>query len=207
MLGQRALAYTGNGRPSFRHATECAINAFRCMRMEQGDGQRPARYRRRCWLQCDTAGAPLFVCTFARSALPPDMKPVTNETFVFAESAGQPHCFLTKSQLLAELHAAGFAQEPGCPINEYPRQPDSNKPAILEGIFRRAHLVGDHEARRRAYSVTASRLEIRNGTAANPHCSWSQENRLVRSMSRNPRDAGEYRGMVPAGWIRRSANG
>ncbi len=81
-------------------------------------------------------GAPLFVYTFARSALSRDMQPLPNETFVFAESAGRPRCFLTKSQLLEELHPAGFAQEPGCPITEYPRQPDSNKPAILEGIFR-----------------------------------------------------------------------
>ncbi len=81
-------------------------------------------------------GAPLFVYTFARSTLPPDMQPLPNETFIFAEPAGQPRCFLTQPQLRAELDSVGFVQEQGCPITEYPRQPDSNKPAILEGIFR-----------------------------------------------------------------------
>ena len=34
------------------------------------------------------------------------------------------------------MDQAGFTQEPGIPINEYPRVPDSPKPAIYEGIFR-----------------------------------------------------------------------
>ena len=81
-------------------------------------------------------GAALFVYTFSRSTLPPETEPVPGESFVFALSDGPPRCYLTKTQLLAELDAIGFLQEPDGPINEHLRQFDSSKLAILEGIFR-----------------------------------------------------------------------
>jgi 2-polyprenyl-3-methyl-5-hydroxy-6-metoxy-1,4-benzoquinol methylase len=83
-------------------------------------------------------GAPLFVYTFSRSTLPETCKPVDGETFVFTEFADRPQCFLTEAQLIEEMKAAGFEQEPGQPITEYPQVPGLPKPAILEGIFRRS---------------------------------------------------------------------
>ena len=81
-------------------------------------------------------GAALFIYTFSRNTFPPEIEPVEGETFVFTEFAGRPQCFLTEAQLVEELAAAGFVQEPGRPITEYPMQSDSPKPAILEGMFR-----------------------------------------------------------------------
>jgi ubiquinone/menaquinone biosynthesis C-methylase UbiE len=83
------------------------------------------------------SGAPLFVYTFSRTTLPKTCEPVANETFVYDAFSGQPKCFLTEEQLIEELGAAGFDQEPGYPITEYPQIPGAPKPAILEGIFRR----------------------------------------------------------------------
>lgn len=80
-------------------------------------------------------GAALFVYTFSRSTLPPETKPVAGETFLFTEFSGNPQCFLSETQLIDELDAAGFAQKPASPITEYERIP-GGKPAILEGIFR-----------------------------------------------------------------------
>ncbi|MDF7800102.1 methyltransferase domain-containing protein [Pontiellaceae bacterium B1224] len=82
-------------------------------------------------------GAPLFVYTFSRATLPPDTEPLADESFIFQGHAGRPQCYLTKEQLTEELKAAGFEQEPGYPITEYPQVPGLPKPAILEGIFRR----------------------------------------------------------------------
>lgn len=78
--------------------------------------------------------AALFVFTFSRNTLPPETQPVDGEPFVFTEFSGAPQCFLTEAQLIEELAAAGFAQEPGIPIKEYPRE--GNRPTIYEGIFR-----------------------------------------------------------------------
>lgn len=81
-------------------------------------------------------GAALFVYTFSRNTLSEDIMPIDGETFVFTEFSGYPQCFLTEAQLIEELQAAGFTQEPGIPITEYERIP-GGKPAIYEGIFRR----------------------------------------------------------------------
>lgn len=82
-------------------------------------------------------GAALFVFTFSRSSLPPGTLPVSGEAFVFSEFMGTPQCFLTEAQLIEELITVGFVQEQGNPIKEYKRPPESNRPSILEGIFRR----------------------------------------------------------------------
>ena len=82
-------------------------------------------------------GAPLFVYTFSRNTLPTEALPVKDETFVYDAFSGQPKCFLTEAQLIEEMDVAGFKQEAGYPITEYPQIPGKPKPAILEGIFRR----------------------------------------------------------------------
>ena len=90
-----------------------------------------------------TAGAALFVFTFSRNTLPPHTAPVRGESFVFTEFSGEPQCFLTEAQLVAELRMAGFVPEVGIPILEYNRpQPAmlaraTVAPVIYEGIFRR----------------------------------------------------------------------
>ena len=83
------------------------------------------------------SGAPLFVYTFSRNALPPEACSVDGETFIFTQRSGQSQCFLTAKQLVEEMKAAGFEQEPDAPITEYPQIPGRPKPAILEGLFRR----------------------------------------------------------------------
>jgi ubiquinone/menaquinone biosynthesis C-methylase UbiE len=87
-------------------------------------------------------GAALFVFTFSRHTLADDAAPVPGEPFVFTEFSGQPQCFLTEQQLLEELGAAGFAQEPGRPLVEYNRPKPGTltagrTPVIWEGVFRR----------------------------------------------------------------------
>ncbi|HUG05703.1 MAG TPA: class I SAM-dependent methyltransferase [Candidatus Limnocylindria bacterium] len=88
-----------------------------------------------------SAGAGLFVFTFSRSTLAPDAEPVPGEPFVFTQFSGQPQCFLTEEQLIAELAAAGFAREPSVPLTEYNRaRPGtlaSGAPVIYEAAFRR----------------------------------------------------------------------
>lgn len=87
-------------------------------------------------------GAALFVFTFSRNTLPASAAPVSGESFVFTQFSGQPQCFLTESQLVAEMHQAGFDAEPGWPICEYNRPPGtlssvrSGPPAIFEAVFR-----------------------------------------------------------------------
>lgn len=88
-------------------------------------------------------GAGLFVFTFSRNTFPPDSQPVGGEPFVFTQFSGQPQCFLTESQLVSELAAAGFAPDPAVPLSEYNRpQPGTmttrTVPVIYEGAFRRA---------------------------------------------------------------------
>lgn len=88
-----------------------------------------------------TAGAALFVFTFSRNTLPPQTEPVSGEPFVFTQFSGQPQCFLTETELVAELGAVGFVPEPTFPLKEYNRPPartlvTSTVPAIYEGVFR-----------------------------------------------------------------------
>lgn len=88
-------------------------------------------------------GCALFVFTFSRTTLADTVTPVPGETFVFTEFAGEPQCFLTREQLVAELGACGFAPDPLIPLRELNRrQPGSlrtgNAPVIFEGLFRRA---------------------------------------------------------------------
>jgi SAM-dependent methyltransferase len=86
-------------------------------------------------------GAGLFVFTFSRTTLPPQTEPVPGEPFVFTQFSGQPQCFLTEDQLVRELDVAGFAPDPGVPLEEHNR-PQPGKlhtgavPVIYEGAFR-----------------------------------------------------------------------
>lgn len=83
-------------------------------------------------------GAGLFVFTFSRNTLSPDARPVAGESFVFTQFAGEPQCFLTEAELLAELATAGF--EPTGPLTEHnlprPGQLTRGGPVIFEGAFR-----------------------------------------------------------------------
>jgi len=88
-----------------------------------------------------TAGAALFVFTFSRNTFPPQTEPVSGEPFVFTQFSGQPQCFLTDTQLVAELGAVGFVPEPTFPLREHNRPTAgslvrSQVPAIYEGVFR-----------------------------------------------------------------------
>jgi SAM-dependent methyltransferase len=87
-------------------------------------------------------GAGLFVFTFSRNTFPPDTKPVAGESFIFTQFSGEPQCFLTEAQLVAELGRAGFAPDPAVPFREYNRrQPGAlvsgTMPVIYEATFRR----------------------------------------------------------------------
>lgn len=86
-------------------------------------------------------GALLFVFTFSRRTIPPASRPVHGETFVYTEFSGQPQCFLTEAQLVAELDAAGFDPDPRAPLVEHnvpaPGALPTGAPVILEGGFRR----------------------------------------------------------------------
>jgi SAM-dependent methyltransferase len=86
-------------------------------------------------------GADLFVFTFSRTTVPPDATPIDGEEFVFTEFSGAPQCFLTASQLVGELAAAGFGQDPSAPLVEHNRPPAGQiriggPPVIYEGRFR-----------------------------------------------------------------------
>lgn len=86
-------------------------------------------------------GAALFVFTFSRRTLPPGATPVAGETFVFTQFSGQPQCFLTESQLVAELGAAGFRPDAAVPLTEHnaPRPgaiSTGQVPVIYEAAFR-----------------------------------------------------------------------
>ena len=85
-------------------------------------------------------GAALFIFTFSRNTLPPSAAPVPDETFVFTQFAGEPQCFLTAEQLIAELGAAGFVPDDGLPLRELNRPAGklqrTSGPVIWEGVFR-----------------------------------------------------------------------
>lgn len=86
-------------------------------------------------------GAGLFVFTFSRHTLPRSAHPVPGEDFVFTQFSGQPQCFLTENQLLAELGAENFALDPAVPLTEYnrPAAPAIHHggPVIYEAVFRK----------------------------------------------------------------------
>jgi len=87
-------------------------------------------------------GAGLFVFTFSRNTLPSATQPVAGEPFVFTQFSGEPQCFLTGGQLVAELARAGFSPDPGVPLREHNRpQPGAlsigTMPVIYEAAFRR----------------------------------------------------------------------
>ena len=68
--------------------------------------------------------------------------PIPGETFVFTQFAGEPQCFLTEAQLVAELGRVGFAPDPGVPFREYNRPPPGTlsggrMPVIYEAAFRK----------------------------------------------------------------------
>ena len=89
------------------------------------------------------AGAALFVFTFSRTTLPPEAPPVPGEPFVFTQFSGEPQCFLTDAQLVAELEAAGFRPDPAVPLTEHNVPPPGairtgGPPVIYEGVFRRS---------------------------------------------------------------------
>jgi SAM-dependent methyltransferase len=86
-------------------------------------------------------GAGLFVFTFSRNTLPSDARPVPGESFVFTQFSGQPQCFVTEDELLAEVGIAGFAADPRTPLTEHnQRRPGMllapTAPVIYEGTFR-----------------------------------------------------------------------
>jgi SAM-dependent methyltransferase len=85
--------------------------------------------------------AGLFVFTFSRNTLPAETTPVHGEPFVFIQFSGEPQCFLTESQLIDELDAAGFARDPDVPLTEYNRPrpgalPARTVPVLYEAAFR-----------------------------------------------------------------------
>lgn len=86
-------------------------------------------------------GTALFVFTFSRHTLPAAAEPVAGETFVFTQFSGQPQCFLTGEQLVAEMSDAGFVSDPAVPLTEYNRPspamlPSAGGPVIYEAAFR-----------------------------------------------------------------------
>jgi ubiquinone/menaquinone biosynthesis C-methylase UbiE len=88
-----------------------------------------------------TPGAGLFVFTFSRNTLVAAARPVADEEFVFTEFSGQPQCFLTESQLVSEMRAAGFVPDPAVPLTEYNRPQlgtlgTGTMPVIYEAAFR-----------------------------------------------------------------------
>jgi SAM-dependent methyltransferase len=86
--------------------------------------------------------ASLFVFTFSRHTLAAETEPVAGEPFVFTQFSGEPQCFLTESQLIAELARVGFAPDPRVPFREYNRPQPGNllggsMPVIYEAAFLR----------------------------------------------------------------------
>jgi len=88
-------------------------------------------------------GALCFVFTFSRHTLLPEATPMEGEPFVFTNFSGEPQCFLTASQLLEEMAAAGFRPDPEVPLVEHnlPRSGAlrSGGPVIYEEGFRVQH--------------------------------------------------------------------
>ena len=91
-------------------------------------------------------GAHLFLFTFSRHTLPVDARPQPGESFVFTQFSGQPQCFVTAEQLVAEMAASGFVPEPSHPLRELNRTAGALRtagpPVIYEGLFRNARRRG-----------------------------------------------------------------
>lgn len=88
-------------------------------------------------------GARLFVFTFSRNTLPPRAAPVAGETFVFTQFSGEPQCFLTEPQLVAELDDGGFVVDPSLPLRELNRPQSGFRlaggpPVIYQAAFLRS---------------------------------------------------------------------
>ena len=87
------------------------------------------------------SGAALFVFTFSRNTLPAGAPSVDGEPFVFTQFSGEPQCFLTAEQLVAELGAVGFEPDDAVPMTEYNRagraMVTAGPPVIYEAAFRR----------------------------------------------------------------------
>lgn len=88
-------------------------------------------------------GAGLFLFTFSRNTLPPDATPDAGESFVFSSWNGEPQCFLTEAEIVAEMAAAGFVRDGSGPMTEYnrPRPGEirsGGPPVIYEAAFVRA---------------------------------------------------------------------
>lgn len=87
-------------------------------------------------------GAALFLFTFSRHTLPESAVPVAGEDFVFTDFAGEPQCFLTREQVIAELAAAGFHPDPAVPLTELNRPAAPVRavggPVIWQAGFRKA---------------------------------------------------------------------
>jgi SAM-dependent methyltransferase len=86
-------------------------------------------------------GAGLFVFTFSRHTLPPDLEPVAGEPYAYTEFSGQPQTFLTKAQLVEELGAVGFVLDNAIPFEEHNQPPAGTvhalrTPVLLEAAFR-----------------------------------------------------------------------
>lgn len=87
--------------------------------------------------------AGLFVFTFSRNTLAPDVPPVAGESFVFTQFSGDPQCFLTEEQLIAELASCGFLVDPVLPLRELNRPSTAFRiaggpPVIYQAAFRRS---------------------------------------------------------------------
>jgi hypothetical protein len=85
--------------------------------------------------------AGLFVFTFSRQTLPPDLQPVAGEPYTYTEFSGRPQIFLTQRQLVDELAAVGFILDDSIPFSEHNLPPPGAvrafaAPVILEAAFR-----------------------------------------------------------------------
>jgi ubiquinone/menaquinone biosynthesis C-methylase UbiE len=86
-------------------------------------------------------GCALFLFTFSRHTLADTAEPLPGESFVFTQFSGQPQCFLTEEQIVAELAACGFEPDPLLPLRELNRPRGGARcigtaPVIYEGLFR-----------------------------------------------------------------------
>jgi SAM-dependent methyltransferase len=86
-------------------------------------------------------GAGLFVFTFSRATLPPELTPVVGEPYAYTEFSGQPQTFLTKNQLVDELGRVGFVLDDAIPFEEHNSPPAGathalRTPVLLEAAFR-----------------------------------------------------------------------
>ncbi|HEY6050277.1 MAG TPA: class I SAM-dependent methyltransferase, partial [Thermoanaerobaculia bacterium] len=60
-------------------------------------------------------GAGLFLFTFSRNTLAAEDRPISGESFVFTQFAGEPQCFLTETQVTEELSRAKWEKDPPGP--------------------------------------------------------------------------------------------